>query len=393
MKRFTAITLAALMVLAVFASVMPASAVTVNEVKIRGPVLIGEGTMNPGNFAGFYYDFKKDRGNENITIKVTGASRTIDAHNLTYESTIISGVNFSITKLETTTLSEGNALSFEMVGYLADDYVPIKTGDASKLSKLLLDDKDAHTIRTGQAYELDEGYAVTAQQVDVEGKKVWLELTKDGEYVADKIIEVSSTSGADTNVWVYDQTVSGEADVVTLRLYIDQVFQGQVDSLAVIEGIWQISDSVKEVTTDDVVGKLKVTSVGSSILMDNENAITLTKDTTIDIASGIKLKVADDTTLTRVYPFIEQTITGEPVEEEPVEVPEEEPVDEVPVDEVPVDEVPVDEVPVDEVPVDEVPVDEAPEEPVEPPEEEPGFEAIFAIAGLLAVAFLVRRNK
>ncbi|MDP2216004.1 MAG: PGF-CTERM sorting domain-containing protein, partial [Methanolobus sp.] len=101
----------------------------------------------------------------------------------------------------------------------------------------------------------------------------------------------------------------------------------------------------------------------------------------ISIAQGMSFKVADDSTL-RYYPFATLTIEGDGVTQP-----------ETPVDETPVDETPGNETPVDETPVDETPVDETPETPVETPEEEsPGFEAIFAIAGLLAVAYLVRRN-
>ena len=37
-----------------------------------------------------------------------------------------------------------------------------------------------------------QGYALEAKQVDVDGEKVWLEFSKDGEYVDDEIISVGN---------------------------------------------------------------------------------------------------------------------------------------------------------------------------------------------------------
>ncbi|MCL7414358.1 MAG: hypothetical protein M8353_12230, partial [ANME-2 cluster archaeon] len=261
--------------------------------------------INTSNFAGFYYDFKNDRGTEKMTVVMTAGSRLVGLNNLIY-STSIMNVNYSSTNLE----YAGN-VDFKMIGYLAEEYVPI-SADASKLSKLLVDDKQSHTIRTGQVYELGEGYAVTAQQVDVDGKKVWLELTKNGEYVADKIIEVASTAPYTANVWIYDQDIAGETDVVTLKLFVEQVFQGQVDSLAVIKGIWQISDTAMEVKTDDKVGKLKVTNIGTdTITMKNaDSSFTLTQNTDVKITPDLAFRVADSTADIRFYLMKEYTAPG-----------------------------------------------------------------------------------
>ena len=85
----------------------------------------------------------------------------------------------------------------------------------------------------------------------------------------------------------------------------------------------------------------------------------------------MKIKVADDDEVLRFYPFAEVTIEGvsdgEPTPTATVTVP-----------------------PEDNVTVP--PGEEAEEEAEETPTE-PGFEALFAIGGLLAVAYLVLRRK
>ncbi|QCR15271.1 S-layer protein domain-containing protein, partial [Methanosarcina mazei] len=102
------------------------------------------------------------------------------------------------------------------------------------LAKLVLDSDDKYTIRTGEQLDLGEGYAIEAKQVDVDGEKVWLEFTKDGEFVDDEIISV--VSGSD-NTWEVElDDIQDEDDVVVLRVHVNQVFQGAVDSIAQIEG-------------------------------------------------------------------------------------------------------------------------------------------------------------
>jgi PGF-CTERM protein len=101
------------------------------------------------------------------------------------------------------------------------------------------------------------------------------------------------------------------------------------------------------------------------------------------------LKTADDSDNLRYYPFVERVIgagmvdAGEDVvigDEDEVVVGDE---DEVVVGDE--DEVVVG----DETPMDD---DEAPVTNQTADEPAPGFEAVFAVAGLLAVAYLVRRN-
>jgi PGF-CTERM protein len=168
-----------------------------------------------------------------------------------------------------------------------------------------------------------------------------------------------------------------------MRVAVTNVFQGQVDSLAVIDGVWLMDyENVLEIETEDKFDKLEVSTIGSDyLLLRNPNSITLTADKTISIAQGMRFKVAANSTALRYYPFATLTIEGNGVTQpDPVDTT---PGNETPVDTTPGNETPVDTTPGNETPVDTTPVDE---------EESPGFEAIFAIAGLLAVAYLVRRN-
>ncbi|WP_445475117.1 S-layer protein domain-containing protein [Methanococcoides methylutens] len=345
--------------------------------QIRGTVAEGDAThmWDAASFAGFYYDIDDNVASEKLEITVAGRSVAEDT-----------GVVYTTDIQEVGYAYDGWAgETFDKMGFLAEEYVPVN-GEPALLSKLILDDDEKYTMRVGQTLDLGEGFALTPKQIDVDGEKVWLELTKDGEFLDDDVF--STVNNVDNSSWDYEADIEDEDDVVVMRVHVNEVFQGQVDSLAIIEGIWLMNDEAMEIENEDTFGDLEVTDTsngdaGAGLTLKNmDNSITLGADDTIDLTDTMKLQVADSDTV-RFYPFVEVTV-GEGVVEEPVDEVEE-PVDEV---EEPVDENVTE--PVDENVTE--PVDEVEEEEEEEEEPVPGFEAVFAIAGLLAVAYFVRRN-
>ncbi|TGC06786.1 S-layer protein domain-containing protein, partial [Methanolobus halotolerans] len=351
--------------------------------EIRGSVATGAQTWTPSNFAGFFYDIDDNIGSEELAVTSLNG-RTIAESNLTY-STTIEQVDYAADfEAEAGTSNTG---SYPVLGLFAEKYVALDDNSPDELVKLLLDSDDKYTLRTGSALELPNGYEVVAKQIDVDGNKVWMEFSKDGEFIDDEVLNVANNADA---TWTFEADVGDTEDVIVFRVLVTQVFQGQVDSLAIIEGLYLVEhEDVLQIETGDEFGELEIDSIsGGTIEMSSTGSITLSRDDTVDIAEGMMFRVADspDNEL-RYYPFVEWTIEGDGVTQPDDEEPVEEPVDETPAGNETGNETPVDETPVDETPVDD-------EEPVteEPAEESPGFEAIFAVAGLLAVAYLVRRN-
>ena len=387
MSKFAAVTIATLMLMAVFVSAASA-ATSVNTVEVRSPVFSGS-TLSaalPVNFdykefAGFYYDIDDDVGSESIFIDsaLVANPRTIQQDGLVYTTTI-QQVDYAYNGWVANN-------QYPKMGFLAQEYVPVND-QPDVLSKLLLDNDDKYTMRVGQSLDLGEGYALTPKQIDVDGKKVWLELSKDGTYLDDQVISVDGST-IDNSTWNYEEDdVGGEDDVIIMRAHVKEVFQGQVDSLAVVEGLWLISNEPLKIEGDDTFDALEVKTIGvDSLILKNKDDMTLTKNKDIKIAGNMFFKVADANEL-RYYPYAEYTIGNATEPTEPTE----------PV--TPGNETPV--TPGEETPVTpgETPVTPGEETPVEQPTNEtptaepgtPGFEAIFAVAGLLAVAYLVRRN-
>jgi S-layer protein (TIGR01567 family) len=394
MKRFAALSLAALMLLTVFAS----AASAVDVIEIRGPVYngsdiddiidtYGDGTiltMDATDFAAFYYDIDDNVTTETLSIEDVPDTEgnVIGEGGLIYETTI-QEVEYEYYN------PDAGWDNYSLMGFFAEKYIPINPDKADKLSKLILDSDDKYTIRTGEMLDLGEGYAIEAKQVDVDGEKVWLEFTKDGEFVDDEIISVS-TADDEANTWDVElDDIEDEDDVIVLKVHVNQVFQGAVDSIAQIEGLWLIDyANAMTIESDDEFGNLDDVSIdGDTLKISNEDTFTLTRDSEEEIGEGMYFMIADTSSSDlRYYPYVEKTIGEEVSGEE--ETPEETPTGEVTETEGE-EETPTE---VTETPTEGEP---APEE-TETTESEgttPGFGFMFGLVGLLAVVYLVRRNN
>jgi S-layer protein (TIGR01567 family) len=261
-------------------------------------------TMDANKFAAFFYDINNNVTTETLSIKKTSdtTGRTIGKNALVYTSTIAQ------TNYKYTGATGWSNSTYSVLGFFADKYIPLKSNDASKLAKLVLDSKDKYTLKTGEKLDLGSGYSLTAKQVDVDGKKVWLELDKDGQYVDDQVVD--TTSGSATWTDTLDK-IQGEDNVQVLRVHVTSVFQGAVDSVAQIEGLWLIdyANAIK-ISTSDEFGKLNDVSInGASLTISNKDTFSLTRDSDQEIGQGLYFRIADADTL-RFYAFKQQTAPG-----------------------------------------------------------------------------------
>jgi len=396
MKRFAAVTLSALMLLTVFASAASAA----DSVEIRGPVfngsniddIVGDGvTIDATQFAAFYYDIDDNVTTETLSIKnVSGNSGNVIGEGGIVYSTTIQKVDY---EYEKPSLGWDN---YSLLGFFADKYIPLKSNSADKLAKLVLDSDDKYTVRTGETLDLGEGYSLQAKQVDVDGEKVWLEFDKDGEYVDDEIIDV----GTGDSTWDVElDDIQDEDDVVVLKVHVNQVFQGAVDSIAQIEGIWLIdyANAIK-IESDDEFGELDDVSIqGDTLKISNSDTFTLTRDSDQEIAEGMSFKIADTSASDlRYYPFVERTAGNETTNVTGPSVGGNVTVGENVT-------TPTDNVTTPETPEDlnaTTPEATTPEEPTEATnatgeekEDSPGFGVVLGLVGLLGVVYLVRRNN
>ncbi len=365
------------------------------------------------SFAGFYYDIDDNLGTEKITMTITGDSLA--------EDTTPRGVVYETT-------AQQNDFEYEewgkfwTIGFLADEYFAAYVEDGEEaylaedstdtnlmvdeqLSKVLIDDDEEMTFTTGTPLELEEDYELAIQAIDLDGNKVYVQLMKNGEVVDSAVVEPSKDGATiKDKTYTYKKWLGDTEKIVVIAVHFKNAFRGADQDLATVDGIWQISDTVTDVEEDTEYDKMTIQSVNAdtmTITMDNEdNKITLNKNKDQILMENVRIKTADQDTISpeeplRFYIYKEATIEAEE-EEEPAA---EEPAAEEPVVEEPAAEEPAAEEPAVEEPAAEEPAAEPAEEPAaeEPAEEEaggiPGFEAVFAITGLLAVSYLVLRKR
>ena len=254
----------------------------------------------PLNFEGFYYNIDEGIGSESLTATCDGS--TIEENNLVYTAEPV-GVDFEYTK------SSEWVDGYSVIGFMAEKYFAeypsgtfgtdgVSLISDGQLSKVLINEDKSRSIHSGSGLILDEGYVLNIIEVDKDGGKVAVSLSKDGSEIEDmRIVTANKT-------YVYEKDLGSSDDVPIIAVHFDQIFQGQETNAVFVDGIFQISDQYITVEDGDTYGEMEVTSISGKIEMRNENSISLSKGKSIPIMGDIFFKVADSDTV-RYYPYVE----------------------------------------------------------------------------------------
>jgi S-layer protein (TIGR01567 family) len=285
--------------------------------EIRGQVATSDFTWNPQNFAGFYYDIKNDLGTETLSTTLTDKKLSGDSpYGVKYETT----AQFKEFKFE-------NWGDYAQIGFLGEKYFAgyMWSDDAAKniffkesvdenslsseqLEKILVDDDVERTVTSGTPLKLAEGYELVIKLIDTNG--MYLELAKDGSVVDSRVISPSKEGATeiDKTYWYKNPVVGDQMNLVTIGVHFKNALNIQNQTVATIDGIWQISAEATEVKADTQYDKMSITSVDANagtITMENkDNAITLSKNKDTALMGGISIKTADNDTL-RYYIYSE----------------------------------------------------------------------------------------
>ncbi|WP_440952777.1 S-layer protein domain-containing protein [Methanococcoides sp. FTZ1] len=264
-------------------------------------------TWNALSYSGFYYDLESGLGSETMTIHLDSDSdRNIGDGDLKYSTTPIS-----------TDFEHGAWGSYEIIGFMAERYFAGYTDDTDnditfdeismmsrgQLSKVLIDSDDKESVFTGAGLVLEDGYVLNIIEVDVNGDRVFVRLSKDGS-------EVDETVLSSRDTYTYEVDLGDVDDVPIIAVYFDEIFSGIETNAVFIEGIFQISDDYVEVESGDGFGAMEVKSISSTeIRMENEDSLDLDEGDIVDIMGKLKFIVADDNTL-RFAPFVDMSEPG-----------------------------------------------------------------------------------
>ena len=372
--------------------------------EVRGTVAVtGITTWDNSKFAGFFYDLKDNLGKENLSINV-GTDKVIQKNSMNYTTSgqpkqlkVVSkqytgnypaAITAGLEQFGNGSMAEFGG-NYSIVGWQAEKYIAIKN-KTYKLAKLLVEHgaaaSDKKTLTVGESWEIGSGYTLTANSIDAKAspRQVWLTLSKDGVKKDDKVITAGTSESKPIYTYV-EANVCGENDVPVFVTYVDSVFAGATTDMVQLRYTWLMSNTCTEVKSGDVFGSMKVSNQNPLTLTNSESTVTLSPDTTVAVFAEVKLKVADSTTL-RYYPMVEYEILGDGVTPTPG------PGTPVATTPAKTSNVTATVTTTGAAGTTTAAVTTA-AAATTTKKTEPGFEAVFAIAGLLAVAFLVLRQR
>ncbi len=271
-------------------------------------------TWTHDNLPGFFYDLDHDLGNEKLTVIFTGD--TIEKPRGAIYATRAQDKKFEFEPWG----------EFKVIGFLGREYfagysnlsseaiVPVlyERSDHSnllgdqELSEVLIDDDSESTIETDKPLVLKDGYELGIKSVDEDGKKVFLELTRNGDAVDYEAIGPSIGTLND-ETYCYKKDVGDTSDVVTIAVHFKDAFHSSGKDIATTDGIFQISGDPKFLDSNEDYGRMRISSVDPDqgiIIMDNqENPITLGEDKDLELMPGFRIRTADQDEISALNPL------------------------------------------------------------------------------------------
>jgi S-layer protein (TIGR01567 family) len=222
-----------------------------NPLRIRSTTASGNiSSWNPQNFAAFYYDIDENLGNENLTMA------PIEGYKLSGEPPY--GIVYT-TRAQNAKFKYNARGNYKAIGFLTDrcfagyndgqlsgsgfSFGKESTNDNSmafgQLEKILIDSGSEMILHSGTPLKLSEGYELAIESVDIDGKKVSLQLSKDGKAL-DSAVVMHSDNWTDT--FSYSKNIGDAKDVEVLRVHLRNVFRGRDMIMVTVDSIWQASE-------------------------------------------------------------------------------------------------------------------------------------------------------
>ena len=262
------------------------------------------------SFSGFYYDIDNGQGTEYLKLNqpVSHSNRKIKEGNLIYRTESAS------TKFEYSAWG-----SYEVIGFMAEEYFGGYTKDSASvftskdlvsdgmLLKVLKDEDEKYSLKTGSMLELGDGCSLKIVDIDINGDKVIMEFLSDGVSRGTATAKSGETATFETKI---------DGDKVTiLAVYVDNVFQGAESSVVTINGVFQLSENPIKIDDDYKVDSMEVKNYGKEgnvyfIEMENHKDITLSNDRNVTLMGKIFFEVANNTSSLRFAPSVNRTAAG-----------------------------------------------------------------------------------
>jgi S-layer protein (TIGR01567 family) len=270
---------------------------------------VGTFTWDCNNFKGFYYDFDTKICTEMLTFVLSNISDERST------AILLGDAPYGI-RYQTHTASRSFEFkpwgTYNVIGFMTEKYFAgynpgtlfysVSTDNNSlssdQLEKILIDEGTEKIVTSKRPMTMQEGYKLAIKSFDIDGNKVYLELTKDGQVVDSKVISLSKNSAtiADKTYYYKNPAVGDQKNLVTIGVSFKNAFRSANGILATIDGVWQISDTPTEIKVGaqyDKMTIMTVDAINGVITMNNKDkAVTLQRNKNIAILDGINIRTA-----------------------------------------------------------------------------------------------------
>jgi S-layer protein (TIGR01567 family) len=281
---------------------------------------------DPTNFAGFYYDIDDNLGTERLSMTIYG--NALDEPNGVVYTTSGQMKDFDFEEWGSSWrigfLGEEYFAGY-VEGAAADAYLYCDSTDANLmvdelLSKVLIDGDEERTVTSSTSLKLADGYELMLKSIDTDTDKVSLELRKNGQIVDTNTVEPAKDGATiQDKTYTYKERLNGAGEIVVIAVHFKNAFRGADQSLATVNGVWQISDAPINIKVDTSLDKMKIQMVDAgakTIEMNNEeNKINLYRNADSVLMGNIRMKTADQDVISaedplRFYVYKEVTVEG-----------------------------------------------------------------------------------
>lgn len=308
------------------------------SVEVRGQVFsLGQNivSMDNATFPGFYFDIDDNLGAEKLTLRLS----SVDSSKASAVLSDQPDANGNRGVVYTTAAQPLGFMfapwgQYEVIGFLGDGYFAAYDGnvtedvtassdsvpflyDRSKnrnlmtneqISKILVDDDTEQTITSANPLKLEEGYQLSIKSIDIDGNKAYLELSKNGQVVDDKVIQPSiSNARTGDKTYYYKVDLGDTREIIQIAVHFKNAFRGNDTNIGTIDGIFQVSDKPTLLKSNQQYDKMSIRSVNPTamtVTMDNkDNQITLSKNKDTLLMQNISIKTADQDDVSAASPM------------------------------------------------------------------------------------------
>ncbi|HYN44489.1 MAG TPA: S-layer protein domain-containing protein [Candidatus Limnocylindrales bacterium] len=273
-----------------------------------GSVAYGPSEWTASNFPAFWHEDGISGEMLSVNQQDLGSNqRAINTGNLVYSSSkrVVPYEVYTQTGLTVWNGLDASGYSiirggyYAKVGWLGKSYVAVN-GKADKLSEIVLEQKstDFKNLNVNETWNLGKDYNLTLIALDtiVSPKQALFNLSNKSGIISECIVEEGNLN----TVW---RNPADESDAPFFVTYIDNISKNSIR----LKYTWLISDNVKVFKTAKRFGIMEVRSTNSNgFSLSNENSLTLSRGSTVNLLENLYLVVADSASL-EYYPMMNAT--------------------------------------------------------------------------------------